>query len=1081
MYLSTLGIAIAVLACRDLLAPLEQLRPPAASPYLNAAGRIVVYPDSLHGWSFYNDQQDVACADSSVCRFVSGPGTVPLGSGSAELAVSATSEGKALVLADYKGVRLDQLTTLSYSTYRQTTNSGNNLAISLQLNVDFDLSDNATGYQGRLVYEPYLTASGQVVDSSWQNWNTKAGKWWGTKNTVSKGGVTVSNPCVQSAPCTWSQLLAAFPNVGIHSTYGAVVLKAGSGWANFRGNVDSLAIGIDGSTTTFDFEATAPVSGVPIAAPDSVPKAVWDSLTAESNVLVNPPGLWGHIIRDAVLLAFKPTAAQAERQAAVSLVGGRVVGGLAIGSPEHVYVVRIPYSLASGDSISGPVLRAAVALRSLASVQLAVPIPMDPLKSYYRRPSDGSAFRAWPISRDSLIGANWAQIGVNGPLAWGCATGSQLGESPPNIAIVDNRFHDVADMRGNLGSVREFAPSDTNQHGLMVAAIAGAVGGNDSGMTGMMWHARINLFNNLRRSGADTTFSVPNAAVAVTRAIQSGARVINISWGINPEIFSSGHPRTRQELDYLAMVTEIFGLVVDGSRDPVTGKYKTLFVVAAGNNQSPAFEAGWPTLARDSAHQSAVIAVASTYRASRSTQRLDVTSNSGPLVEIAAPGDQVASLDSTSSVVTVSGTSFAAPLVTGAAGLLFAFDPALTPDTVKKLLIDGANLSPRSVDDLFDVGNPKPVLDVYASLQLAARRTAAPLCGNKVYSDGSGNVFKDRGPTNQPEKLFTSVDAPYADLLNALHGGRRVQIGDYLEYKWSSLTRTWSRSTLDGNYHQDAGGAFLSWYDGSDHDATMYHVTNGSAADGFRSQFATLPAQLPLGFTSTVVAPARNVVGSYACSHGTKDSLVTYSDCPDSAVTFIGSAENPLAVSALAPQGDFVLIGINYRMQSQSYGPVYGSTGNLVLTTANMRDTSASFELWRVDTVSLRDKSRLPRPVKVSFASPFNEYSRDQLEIAWLAIDETGTEIVWELRKRFSDFTAGVFRCTNRVVEYRALAGHSPTTVGGVAPEEGALLGTIPLPDLNRRCPSSFGPATFSPFRGTTASAGGSSAAATIR
>ncbi len=32
------------------------------------------------------------------------------------------------------------------------------------------------------------------------------------------------------------------------------ILKAGSGWASFDGNVDALTIGIGGSTTSYNFE-----------------------------------------------------------------------------------------------------------------------------------------------------------------------------------------------------------------------------------------------------------------------------------------------------------------------------------------------------------------------------------------------------------------------------------------------------------------------------------------------------------------------------------------------------------------------------------------------------------------------------------------------------------------------------------------------------------------------------------------------------------------------------------------------------------------------------------------------------------
>lgn len=70
-------------------------------------------------------------------------------------------------------------------------------------------------------------------------------------------------------------MLAAFPNLGIHQTYGGVVLKAGSGWTGFRGSVDSLAIGIDGATTTFDFGVSARRYRLQTAIDSSVVAAHW--------------------------------------------------------------------------------------------------------------------------------------------------------------------------------------------------------------------------------------------------------------------------------------------------------------------------------------------------------------------------------------------------------------------------------------------------------------------------------------------------------------------------------------------------------------------------------------------------------------------------------------------------------------------------------------------------------------------------------------------------------------------------------------------------------------------------------------
>lgn len=248
-------VATTLYACRDVTAPTTGLRAGSSTASLNGPGSVSVTPDSMHGWSFIDDQQNVPCSDPTGCRLVIGPTGQPLGNGSAELAATARTDGLALALGDYAGTPLSHVTSLSYSTYRQSVDSSHVLAIALQFNVDFDLSDASNAWQGRIVFEPYMTAGNTVPDSTWQSWNTLAGKWWGTRSTVTVNGVSTTNPCVQSSPCTWAELLQKFPNIGFHRTYGGIVLKAGSGWLGFRGNVDALTIGLDGANTTFSFDA----------------------------------------------------------------------------------------------------------------------------------------------------------------------------------------------------------------------------------------------------------------------------------------------------------------------------------------------------------------------------------------------------------------------------------------------------------------------------------------------------------------------------------------------------------------------------------------------------------------------------------------------------------------------------------------------------------------------------------------------------------------------------------------------------------------------------------------------------------
>ncbi len=211
----------------------------------------VVTPNNLNGWAFINDNDGSAGTGT----FVSGPGTPPLRSGSARLALDSSSTDRQLLTTlDYAGTRLDQITALQYSTYRSSMDAGNNLAITLQFDMDFDLSDGNTAFQGRLVFEPYLTSGGgSVPQNTWQTWSPLNGRWYATR-------APFSGTCSQGSPCTWAQVLSNWPNAGLRVGVGALHFKSGAPWPDFDGNVDAFTIGVGGSNDTWDFELAAPCS-----------------------------------------------------------------------------------------------------------------------------------------------------------------------------------------------------------------------------------------------------------------------------------------------------------------------------------------------------------------------------------------------------------------------------------------------------------------------------------------------------------------------------------------------------------------------------------------------------------------------------------------------------------------------------------------------------------------------------------------------------------------------------------------------------------------------------------------------------
>ncbi len=242
-------------ALAAVLALLAALLPPAAGAALATSTTVVVKPSAMHGWFFWDDTHDSLATATG--NFMAGPASAPLGTGSAHLTVASSTDGQALI-TPVTGFNFADLSTLSYSTYRSSADVGNNLAISFQLNIDYSPTDANTGWQGRLVFEPYNGASGTVLANTWQTWNALNGQWWASKTTAAGS----NGLCPQLSPCTWSQVLSNWPNARINPVAPGVVLKAGSGWPGFDGNVDGLTIGPSGNTTTYDFEPETPCTTV---------------------------------------------------------------------------------------------------------------------------------------------------------------------------------------------------------------------------------------------------------------------------------------------------------------------------------------------------------------------------------------------------------------------------------------------------------------------------------------------------------------------------------------------------------------------------------------------------------------------------------------------------------------------------------------------------------------------------------------------------------------------------------------------------------------------------------------------------
>jgi hypothetical protein len=523
---------------------------------------------------------------------------------------------------------------------------------------------------------------------------------------------------------------------------------------------------------------------VPVAAPDTIPSWVYAAASSDTTA----PMTSGRVVRNVARILFNPTATPEERQAAVDAVRGTVIGGTrALGSDGH-YFVRLPTD-ATWTTLSSSL----TLLDALPQVAFAGPeLVFDEQELLaWVRPQDGLGWQKvdWRTHPDSANLANWGLEAIQAPQAWGCTTGSLN----TRVAVVDGGFPTLNDFSDNVayGSGLGLSTGVDDSHGSSVASVIAARGNNGERMTGVMWNADLHLYDFRARAPSLRGRLIGTSQVSenLGAAILSGARVVNLSWQLTGTHVGQSTFTTRERrqaeitADDLAMVTEIIG--------QTSGRWP-LIVVAAGNYDMDAAYAGFPLLAERLPDQTLVVGAAQlfdpSFGAGSFSRAVEYSpthadggpwgTNYGPLVQIAAPGEQVGVIRGDGEVGLIDGTSFAAPYVTGAAGLLFSFDPDLTAAEAKQLLLDGAAAGGRSV--INPNGSPATVnmLNVRKSLELAARRPGAPLCGNPVWQDTTGVAHALRGTDwSGPAQTLFAWPANTNDVFAPIHGGRYAMVG----------------------------------------------------------------------------------------------------------------------------------------------------------------------------------------------------------------------------------------------------------------------------------------------------------------
>jgi len=386
------------------------------------------------------------------------------------------------------------------------------------------------------------------------------------------------------------------------------------------------------------------------------------------------------VVRDELVVSVVDGATDPD---AVALAAAEATGAVVHGSVRatRTYQLRYPGSDWAATERRIPSVLAVPGVRSAYENVVA----REPLAAV----PDDSEWDSWD---NTPGGNNWAMESIRMQPVWDTTTGS----SDTRVALIDADIdEDHSDLDDNFGPFGGRGAS-AGGHGTHVAGTICAEGDNDKGVSGVMWDCDLAAYP----YGRDV---VTTQAVMV-QAADDGARAVNLSLQF-VENNRCGTPGTASTERAVEAANDTLGSAILYAQ---RNDKDVLWVFAAGNEcRDTRFASPGSLTERFPTNAIAVSSV-------QEDGELSDFSNTGELVDVAAPGSDIFStvprdcffgLFCGDEYGVKSGTSMAAPHVTGLAGLLFSNDPDLTASEAKNCIVSGTQGGAEVPDHGFRVIN----------------------------------------------------------------------------------------------------------------------------------------------------------------------------------------------------------------------------------------------------------------------------------------------------------------------------------------------------------------------------------------
>jgi hypothetical protein len=606
--------------------------------------------------------------------------------------------------------------------------------------------------------------------------------------------------------------------------------------------------------------------------------------------------------RDVFGVAFDDTTSGAGVQQFFTNFSATIIGGAFHGLDNPEYVVRIPdpgNSWAAVDSI-------AAAMESWPGVEGARQLcRVCKISIRGRYPIEGSIAPLPAVWRDSTNALSWPWRSIRAPLAWGCETGTydatrvELGiidwiflptDISPDLSTSLSaggglRLPQTSEVYTDAVSLAKWNEFEAKQyHGQGSAGVMTATGDNGQGIAGMVWGSKLTAY------AMSKPFYLPSDPLAVLErhlkdAANRGIRVVNLSLGIGSSADPKEVKKAREVIKkFLGGSPARLLVIATGNRGlPSTGGVP-ISRLGMANTTAEAFQATDRVAAEllgDPAYLGKILFVTGIDRTG--ARWSDSTGTANVFTEgdvVAAPAEGVTSTAGASGDGTAvfSGTSIAAPFVSGLAAQLWAMKPTLIAAQVKDYILRGAATSTSPQAQM--VGFPSVFqIDAYNSLRLlSAENSGAPLCGNRIFLDSQNQIKVQRSGPSDLETISQGISpGDSIRVAYAYHGGRRVGIftdgaanqilifgsgswspAPWIAYPPSDLAGTWY-STRETSHD---GDSLFTAVDVPTGTGSRVDVTKGtSSATGpvigsiaithLRQSGATTPTVRTAGFDST--------------------------------------------------------------------------------------------------------------------------------------------------------------------------------------------------------------------------------------